>query len=310
MILEKFFGIILNESLQETKRINMPEIEVDDDVIKFLKKHAEPFEDTPNSVLRRLLLGDKSFNRHINKDLQIAKRDRGSLKDFIDWVLKNEFSEPFIICPPHRMVYESESQIICFQNLNKGESENLWFHIRSKPLEKIRSSDKKAYICLTILSDGYGYLIPLDEVDRHISIANWTHSYLEINIDPSGSMWKELKWKLDEYIVTMIGNHDLLQKDQQGTYPFDLLFQQCDAVYDSNNSKDAFFKSKESLNSFLQRIVTFAHTIGIGPHTAVLAVSLWMKKNHPLKHEKYSKWLDQLKEKEGFEIITLISIIK
>jgi hypothetical protein len=302
--------MLLNGSIQETRRIYMPKIEVDDDIFKFLKKHAEPFEDTPNSVLRRLLLGDKSFNKHIKKDLQIAKANQKSLKSFIDWVFKNKFSETFIVCPPYRMVYESESQIVCFQNLNKGGSQNLWFHIRSKPLEKIRSSDKKAYICLAIPSDGYGYLIPFDEVDRHISSTNWAHSYLEVNIDPSDSMWKELKWKLDEYIVTMTDNHDPLQNGEQGTYPFDLLFRECDAVYDSNDSKDAFFKSKESLNFFLQRIVTFAHTIGIGPHTAVLAVSLWIKKNHPLKYKKYSKWLDQLKEKKGFEIITLISVIK
>jgi len=287
----------------------MPEIKVDDDVFKFLKKHAEPFEDTPNSVLRRLLLGEKSFNGHIRKDLKITKANQKSSRDFIDWVLKNKFNEPFIICPPYRMMYESESQIIYFQNLNKAESQNLWFRIRSKPLEKIRFSDKKAYICLTIPADGYGYLLPLDEVDRHISSTNWTYSYLEINIDPSDDMWKELKWKLDEYIVKMIDDHGLLQ-DEQGNHPINLLFKECNAVYDSNNSKHAFFKSKESFNLFLQRIVTFAHTIGIGPHNAVLAVSLWMKKNHPLEYKKYSQWLDQLKEKEGFEIITLISIIK
>jgi hypothetical protein len=34
-------------------------IEVDEDVWKFLKAKAEPFEDTPNSVLRRLLLNGK-----------------------------------------------------------------------------------------------------------------------------------------------------------------------------------------------------------------------------------------------------------
>jgi len=32
-----------------------PKIDVDDDVLDVLKQHAEPFTDTPNSVLRRLL---------------------------------------------------------------------------------------------------------------------------------------------------------------------------------------------------------------------------------------------------------------
>ena len=34
----------------------MHKIEVDEDVWNLMKKHAEPFEDSPNSVLRRLLL--------------------------------------------------------------------------------------------------------------------------------------------------------------------------------------------------------------------------------------------------------------
>lgn len=36
----------------------MHKIEVDEDVWIFMKKHAEPFEDSPNSVLRRLLLAN------------------------------------------------------------------------------------------------------------------------------------------------------------------------------------------------------------------------------------------------------------
>ena len=36
--------------------VMMHKIEVDEDVWAFMKKHAEPFEDSPNSVLRRLLL--------------------------------------------------------------------------------------------------------------------------------------------------------------------------------------------------------------------------------------------------------------
>ena len=283
----------------------MREIKVDDDVFKFLKKHAEPFNDTPNSVLRRLLLGEKPFkedNKPGRKDLEITRASQKSPGGFIDWVLKNKFSEHFIICPHYRMMYESESQIIYFQNLNKGESKNLWFRLRSKPLQVMRSSGKKAYICLTIPADEYGYLLPLNEVDRHVSSANWTRSNLEVNIDPSDDMWKELKWKLDEYIVILI--------DDQEKYPFNLLFKECDGIYDSNNSKEAFFESEENLNHFLQWIVTYAHTIDVGPHTAVLAVSLWMKKNHPDKYKKYSPWLDQLRKKEGVEIITLISTIK
>lgn len=36
-------------------------IEIDDDVLKLLKRHAEPFVDTPNDVLRRLLLDPAAY---------------------------------------------------------------------------------------------------------------------------------------------------------------------------------------------------------------------------------------------------------
>lgn len=38
-----------------TNSTKMYQIEVDDEVYDFLKSHAEPFKDTPNSVLRRFL---------------------------------------------------------------------------------------------------------------------------------------------------------------------------------------------------------------------------------------------------------------
>jgi hypothetical protein len=43
-------------------------IDVDQEIFHFLKKHAEPFEDTPNSVLRRFLFGnDRKREEHRNE---------------------------------------------------------------------------------------------------------------------------------------------------------------------------------------------------------------------------------------------------
>ncbi|OGM18240.1 hypothetical protein A2V61_02330 [Candidatus Woesebacteria bacterium RBG_19FT_COMBO_47_8] len=291
----------------------MKKIEIDEDIFRFLREHAEPLTDSPNSVLRRLLLGEKPVKgdeKREGSDLKFDRESQGSLGDFIDWVLRNKFTEQFNIYPPYRMIYESDSQIILFQNLNKGDSKNLWFHLRSKPLEVVRSSNKKAYVCLTIPADGYGYLIPLDEVDRHVSSAKWPHSYLEVNIDPSDNRWRDLKWKLDEYQVIMTEVDEQPQDNEEQKYSLDLLFKECYSIYDKNNNKESYFKSQKNLNYFLKEIVTFAYNIDIGPHTAVFAASLWIKKNHPDKYKKYSPYLDQLRKKEGFEIITLISTVK
>jgi hypothetical protein len=45
-------------------------IEIDDDLFQLLKKHAEPFSDTPNSVLRKLLLplGQMPLTRNSEND--------------------------------------------------------------------------------------------------------------------------------------------------------------------------------------------------------------------------------------------------
>jgi len=53
-------------------------IEIDDDVFQYLKKLAEPFEDTPNSVLRRELL--KNQLAHITFPSQ--KADEGNTDHF------------------------------------------------------------------------------------------------------------------------------------------------------------------------------------------------------------------------------------
>ena len=291
----------------------MKKIEIDEDIFNFLKEHAEPLADSPNSVLRRLLFGEKPVKggeRRGERGFKIGMTGQRSPGDFIDWVLRNKFDEQFNIYPAYRMMYESDGQIVFFQYLNKGDSKNLWFHLRSKPLEVMRSSNKKAYVCLTIPADGYGYLIPLDEVDRHVLSAKWSRSYLEVNIDPSDNRWRELKWKLDEYLVIMTDVDEQPQDNEGQKYSLDLLFKECYSIYDKNNNKENFFKSQKNLNYFLKEIITFAYNIDIGPHTAVFAASLWMKKNHPDKYKKYSPYLDQLRKKEGFEIITLISTVK
>ena len=47
-------------------------IEIDDDVFRYLKKRAEPFEDTPNSVLRRELLKNSRLPIGTGSPLRIA----------------------------------------------------------------------------------------------------------------------------------------------------------------------------------------------------------------------------------------------
>ncbi|MBN1292661.1 MAG: hypothetical protein JXB48_12545 [Candidatus Latescibacteria bacterium] len=59
----------------------MRKIEIDDDVWNCLKTHAIPFEDSPNTVLRKILLGDNNTNNSSpktvgsNKEMPIFPND-------------------------------------------------------------------------------------------------------------------------------------------------------------------------------------------------------------------------------------------
>jgi len=54
--------------------MKMYKIEIDEEIWNFLKSKAEPFEDTPNSVLRRLVFGEKSSEIYIgNQKVSISE---------------------------------------------------------------------------------------------------------------------------------------------------------------------------------------------------------------------------------------------
>ncbi len=55
------------------------QIEIDSEVWAFLKQHAEPFEDTPNTVLRRLLLIKSGTNRTNSKTTEhVTDKERNT----------------------------------------------------------------------------------------------------------------------------------------------------------------------------------------------------------------------------------------
>ena len=59
----------------------MISIEIDEDIFNYLKSLAEPFADTPNTVLRRLLFtGDKPQNIASTKALPYLSRWLRSIK--------------------------------------------------------------------------------------------------------------------------------------------------------------------------------------------------------------------------------------
>lgn len=150
----------------------MKRIEIDDEVFEFLQKNAVPLLDTPNTVLRKLLLG-QDVQLHSNLKIDDSKKERLKKhprfisENLISNILKTEFNEDFHILKPNQYMFESDSYLIYFQNYNK-EKENLWFRIQEKPLNLLKQCTKKAFICLTYPPDYSFYLIPTKDIQNQI----------------------------------------------------------------------------------------------------------------------------------------------
>lgn len=62
-----YFRKIVNNTLKRGAIMRYYKIEIDEKVWNYLKSKAEPFEDTPNTVLNRIMFGDNAQGKFTNK---------------------------------------------------------------------------------------------------------------------------------------------------------------------------------------------------------------------------------------------------
>src|SRR5262245_8352901 len=109
----------------------MVQIEVDDDIFRFLQERATPLLDTPNSVLRRLLLGEANQRSEgvEQKPVREVRRqaEEQMVEVFVRAALAKLFGGEFLKVSPYRLMYESGKRLIYFQNFNKKGSPKLWY---------------------------------------------------------------------------------------------------------------------------------------------------------------------------------------
>jgi len=184
----------------------MRTIEVDDEVYDFLRRKAEIFVDTPNTVLRKLLLkegGDPttsapSTNLQTNHITQ-KRVPATSSEDFARLCWRTKFSSQPRKVSRYKTMWESDSNIVYFQNYNKYGSPNLWYRLHPSPLESMRSRNKRAWICFTNPAENFGYLIPLEEIDKRVKSSGWDRDEIEVNIDVANARWREFAWCLKQF---------------------------------------------------------------------------------------------------------------
>lgn len=180
-------------------------IEIDDEVFDFLQKNAVPLLDTPNTVLRRLLLNNGSSVMEATEDSSsespVDLRKNAERVRFVQELLEREFGGDFTVRRPYQFMFESPQSLVYIQNYNQS-SEKLWYRVDKKAWGLVRDSDRPTTLCLTNPAEKFAYIIPIKDIELQVHKANWDRDYLEINIDHASSRWIELNWNIGDYLKT------------------------------------------------------------------------------------------------------------
>lgn len=182
----------------------MVNIEIDDEVFNYLKSLAEPFVDTPNTVLRRLLFNKdkpKETPSTIKNMAKSTDSTEASSEAFINSFLHERYGEKFRVKSPFRTMFESERHLIYFQNFNKVGTTNLWYRLSESSLKELRKTTKNAIICFTNPSENLVIEVPMKDLDAQVARSTWEKEFLEVNIDPADLRWREIDWNLQKYLV-------------------------------------------------------------------------------------------------------------
>jgi len=174
-------------------------IEIDNEVFAFLEQNAKPFVDTPNTVLRRLLLKKESTYEEDVMSSLLGVKNKVSAGDFIREVLYKEFGEDFRRRRPYSYMFESNNLLIYFQNFNK-KNDTLWYTVSKQPLQVLKNSSKESFIGFTNPAEKFVYLFPLKDIERAILESGWDRDYLQVNIDHLSHRWRDLNWDIQNYL--------------------------------------------------------------------------------------------------------------
>jgi hypothetical protein len=182
----------------------MHQIEIDEKVMSLLQKHAEPFIDTPNTVLRRLLFPpDSELEPSSTTPRSPTPKSNAmpapSSDSFVNTVLSERFDGPFETVGRFRMMFDSDTQRVYFQNFNQPSGNNLWYRLSPSALSKLQEHGRAQFVCLTNPAERFAYVLPFEEIQKRLKQQSWDRDSLEVNIDPSTSRWRELSWNLDPY---------------------------------------------------------------------------------------------------------------
>jgi hypothetical protein len=179
-------------------------IEVDQEVFSFLQQQARPLLDTPNDVLRRLLLPKPVSPTPKPILATAAHHNEGiSSRKFVDLILKKHFGGNFRKVGRYQFMFESPEHLVYFENYNKETKKGLWYRLSKEPWHDLVQTRKKAWLCLTYPPERYAYIIPIQAVIEKSKQFGWKKEDLEISIYPmsprGATRWHEFTWDIQSY---------------------------------------------------------------------------------------------------------------
>lgn len=205
-------------------------IEVDGEVWAFLQREAEPLIDSPNDVLRRLLLGGarrtsrSSGARGGRRDqrepyaaMGAERRAPGGLspRRMGKLLVAREFGgEHFGRAAASRggfrTMFESNSRLVYFLNFNKPGARNLLFRVTASAVETLmdeeENGEKTAYVIFSWPAERVAWVIPVrDLLERYRMAAGEgpRSEDLVVNLDPERNRLRESslpgEWDISEY---------------------------------------------------------------------------------------------------------------
>lgn len=175
----------------------MHKIEIDSDVLDHLKKNADPFNDSPNSVLRRLFGLDGAKSKGNNKNQQgVIMRS----EEFVKKIISQHYNYSGVPrkVGRYRYMFNLDGKLVYFQNFSKPTN-NLWYRLKSSAIEELKN--KHSEIVFTYSVDGIYFPINVSELQQKLDKNNWSREDIEVNIDPDTDHWRELNWRLDRHTI-------------------------------------------------------------------------------------------------------------
>jgi len=190
--------------MKGNKQKGWQSIDVDQEVFSFLQQQAKPFVDTPNDVLRRLLL--KETLEVIKKptiSLPVSSSMDQDSRTFDDMVLRHQFKGRFRKVGSFQLMFESADDLVYFQNYNKETDKGLWYRLSQNAWQYLTHSQKEAWLCLAYPPGRYAYIIPMKAINAKVREFNWEKEDLEISIYPmspqTSTRWHKFNWDIQSY---------------------------------------------------------------------------------------------------------------